>query len=72
MKYLGSPLLSLAAPFLILIGIIGLFQRQGSDRLQSLPALLVGIGLIISGALERRNRRKKLLLTIRNRNNGND
>ena len=68
MKYFGNPLLSLAAPILILISILGLIQRDGSDRLQCLPALLVGFGLIISGAFERRTRRKKLLLEIRNRN----
>ena len=48
MKRFVNPLLSLAAPFLILVAGIGLFQREGSDRLQSLPALLVGTGLIIS------------------------
>ena len=70
MKNFGNPLLSLAAPCLILVAIMGLLQRQGSDRLQSLPALLVGIVLVISGALERRNHRKKLLLAIRHRNQG--
>ncbi|WP_320666805.1 DUF3188 domain-containing protein [Prochlorococcus sp. MIT 1307] len=68
MKNFHNRLLSLSAPCLILISILGLFQREGSERLQSLPALLAGVGLIISGALERRNRRKKLLLAIRNRN----
>ena len=68
MKRFGNPLLSLAAPFMVLVSIFGLLQRNGSDRLQCLPALLVGLGLIISGALERRNRRKKLFLEIRNRN----
>ena len=67
MRNFGNRLLSLAAPFLILVAILGLFQREGSERLQSLPALLAGVGLIISGALESRNRRKKNLLAIRNR-----
>ena len=70
MKKFFNPLLSIAAPFLILVALFGLLQREGSDRLQSLPALLVGVGLIISGAFERRIRRKRLLLAIRNRNNG--
>ena len=68
MKKFGNPLLSLAAPLLIGVAMLGLIQRDGSDRLQCLPALLVGSGLIISGAFERRTRRKKLLLEIRNRN----
>ena len=68
MKRFGNPLLSLAAPFLIVISMLGFIQRSGSDRLQCLPALLVGLGLIISGALERSNRRKKLFMEIRNRN----
>ena len=68
MKHFSNRLLSLAAPCLVLIAVLGFFQRDGSDRLQSLPALLTGIGLIISGAWERRTRRKKLLLAIRNHN----
>ena len=70
MKKFFNPLLSIAAPFLILVALLGLLQREGNDRLQSLPALLVGVGLIISAALERRVRRKRLLLAIRNRNKG--
>ena len=68
MKRFGNPLLSMAAPFLIVVSILGLVQREGSDRLQCLPALIVGFGLIISGALERRSRRKKFFLEIRHRN----
>ena len=65
MKRFASPLLSMAAPFLIFLAIVSLLQREGDDRLQCLPALLVGFGLIISGALERIRRRKKLLKAIR-------
>ena len=65
MKRFGNPLLSLAAPSLISLAIMGLLQRQGSDRLQLVPALAVGLGLIISGAWGRRFRRRKLLLAIR-------
>ena len=61
----GKALLSLAAPLLILVALLGLLQRKGSDRLEVLPAVLVGGGLIISGALGRRRRRSKLLLAIR-------
>ena len=66
MKKLGHPFLSLAAPLLILIALLGLIQRQGLSRLESLPALTVGAGLIVSGALGRRRRRKKLLLALLN------
>jgi len=66
MKRLGYPLLSLAAPLLIVLAMLCLMHRQGSDRLQSIPAVLVGAGLIISGAVGRRRRRSKLLLALRN------
>ena len=65
MKRLGYPLLSLAAPLLIILAMFGLIHRQGSDRLQSLPAILVGAGLIVSGAVGRRRRRSKLLVALR-------
>ncbi len=65
MKRFGNRLLSLAAPFLIVVAALGLLQREGGDRLQSLPALLAGFGLIISGFSKRRRRRHKLFLTLR-------
>ena len=65
MKRLGYPLLSLAAPLLIVLAMLALIHRQGSDRLQSLPAVLVGAGLIVSGAVGRRRRRRKLLVALR-------
>jgi hypothetical protein len=65
MKRLGHPLLSLAAPLLIILAMLALMQRQGSDWLQVLPALLVGVGLIISGAVGRRRRRSRLLIALR-------
>ncbi len=68
MKRFNSPLLSIAAPLLILLGILGLFQREAKDRIQSFPAIVVGSGLIISGALGRRRRRKSLLKAIMKKN----
>ncbi|HJN33430.1 MAG TPA: DUF3188 domain-containing protein [Prochlorococcus sp.] len=65
MKRLGYPLLSLAAPLLIVLAMLALIHRQGSDRLQSLPAVLVGAGLIVTGAVGRRRRRRKLLVALR-------
>ena len=68
MKRFVNPLLSLAAPSLIVVAILGLLQREGSDRWQSLPALLAGVGLIVSGLFKRRRRRQKLFFAIRNKN----
>tara|TARA_B100000700_G_C14891414_1_gene782894 strand:- start:172 stop:390 length:219 start_codon:yes stop_codon:yes gene_type:complete len=68
MKRFGSPLLSIAAPLLILLAILGLFHREGSEKVQSLPAFFVGGGLIIASGIRRYRKRKKFLLEIRNRN----
>ena len=67
MKNSGHPLLSFAAPFLLVLAFLGLMQRQGSDQLQSLPALMVGTGLILTGTLGRRSRRNKLLMALRDK-----
>ena len=53
--------LSLAAPLLVVLGFVAMAQRQGSDQLQALPAILVGIGLVISAVVGRRRRRFRLL-----------
>ena len=65
MKHFVNPFLSFAAPLLILLAMFVFIHREGSDRLQALPALIVGVGLIISGALGRFRRRKQLLFAIR-------
>ena len=59
-------LLSLAAPFLVLLGVIGLLQREGTDRWQAVPAILVGSGLVIHAVVGRRRRRHQLLVALRN------
>ena len=68
MKSFVNPLLSISAPLLILVAIFGLLQRTGSQRLQCLPPLVVGTGLIISGAVRRYAHRKKLLLALKDSN----
>ncbi len=68
MKRFENPLLSFAAPLLILLALLGTLQREGSDRLQLMPALVVGVALTLSGAIGRSIRRKKLLLAIRSSN----
>ena len=37
---------ALASPLLVVLGLQGLLLRQGSDRLQALPALLIGVALL--------------------------
>ena len=57
-------LLSLAAPALVCLGIFGLLGRNGSERVQALPALFIGIGLISSSVISRNLRRRNLLKKI--------
>lgn len=57
-------LLALATPLLILLGLAGLLMRQGSDRLQALPALLIGVALLLQSAWSWRRRRRALLLAL--------
>ena len=52
---------SLGAPLLILFALLATSQRQGKDRVQVLPAVLGGSGLIISSVLGRQRRRARLL-----------
>lgn len=65
MKRFWNPLLSLAAPFLIVLALFGLLQREGRERVQVIPAISVGGGLIIASLIRRNRRRKMLLFKIR-------
>ena len=56
---------SFGAPMLILLALLAIQQRQGKDRVQVLPAVLVGSGLIISSALGRQHRRARLLTDLK-------
>ena len=64
MKRLGNPLISIAAPLLILLAITGFLHREGKDKIQLIPALVVGSGLVLTGAVRRFRRRRMLLLEI--------
>ena len=64
MNRLGNPLISISAPLLILLAITGFFHREGKDRIQALPALVVGGGLVLTGAVRRFRRRRMLFLEI--------
>ena len=58
-------LLSLAAPLLVCLGVLALVQREGTERWQSVPAILVGSGLVIHAVVGRRYRRHQLLIALR-------
>jgi len=48
MKRLGNPLISISAPLFILLAITGFLHRDGKDKIQAIPALVVGSGLVVS------------------------
>jgi len=58
-------LLALATPLLILLGLVGVALRQGSDRLQAVPALVIGVALLLQSAWSWRRRRRALLEALR-------
>tara|TARA_B100001250_G_scaffold330289_1_gene295162 strand:- start:92 stop:313 length:222 start_codon:yes stop_codon:yes gene_type:complete len=65
MKRLGNPLISISAPLLILLAITGFLHRDGKDKIQAIPALLVGSGLVLTGTIRRFRRRRMLLIEIK-------
>ena len=65
MKRLGNPLISISAPLLILLSVTGFLHRQGKDKIQVIPALVVGSGLIFTGGVRRFRRRRMLFLEIK-------
>ena len=65
MNRLGNPLISIAAPLLILLAITGFLHREGKDKIQVIPALVVGSGLVLTGAVRRLRRRRMLFLEIK-------
>tara|TARA_B100000579_G_C22094951_1_gene516287 strand:- start:121 stop:342 length:222 start_codon:yes stop_codon:yes gene_type:complete len=65
MNRLGNPLISISAPLLILLAITGLIHREGNDQIKAIPALVVGSGLVLTGAVRRFRRRRMLFLEIK-------
>ena len=65
MNRLGNPLISISAPLLVLLSITGFLHRDGKDKIQSIPSLVVGSGLIFTGATRRFKRRRMLFLEIK-------
>ena len=58
-------LLAAATPLLILLGSVALLLRQGSDRLQAIPALAIGVALLVQTSWSWRQRRRALLAELR-------
>ena len=60
-----AAMLALASPLLILLAFVGLLHRTGTARWEVLPALLIGVGLLLTSLHRRRRRRKELLRSLR-------
>ena len=60
-----SALLALSSPLLILLALLALLHRTGSDRMQAVPALLIGVGLLLTSMVLRRRRRREILRAVR-------
>lgn len=58
-------LLALSSPLLVLLALLGLLLRQGAGRAPMLPAVLIGIGLLLASAIQRRRRRQRILAALR-------
>lgn len=58
-------LLALASPLLILLALLVMLTRQERERLQAVPALLIGSGLLATSAIVRGQRRRALLSALR-------
>ena len=62
---LGRDLLACSTLLLVVLGLLGVLLRQGPDRLQALPALLIGLALLLQSAWSWRRRRRSILSTLR-------
>jgi hypothetical protein len=58
-------LLALSSPLLILLALVSMLSRGPATRLQALPALLIGCGLLLFSLVRRRRRRARLLRVLR-------
>jgi len=65
MSRLGRDLLACSTLLLVVLGLLGVLLRQGPDRLQALPALLIGLALLLQSAWSWRRRRRSILSTPR-------
>lgn len=58
-------LLALASPLLILLALVSMVVRPAGDRLQALPALVIGSALLGTSWVRRRRRRREILRALR-------
>lgn len=58
-------LLALSSPLLILLALLALLVRPAGERVQALPALGIGAGLLVTSWQRRRHRRQELLRALR-------
>ena len=65
MSRFGRDLLACSTLLLVVLGLLGVLLRQGPDRLQALPALLIGLALLLQSAWSWRRRRRSILSTLR-------
>ena len=65
MKRLGNPFISISAPLMVVLAITGFLHREDKDKIQTIPALVVGSGLVLTGTVRRFRRRRMLLLEIK-------
>jgi hypothetical protein len=63
-------LLALASPLMILLALLVMLTRQERERLQAVPALLIGSGLLATSAIVRAQRRRALLSALRSEQPG--
>jgi hypothetical protein len=60
-----ADLLALSSPLLILLALVSMLSRGPATRLQAMPALLIGSGLLLFSLVRRRRRRALLLRVLR-------
>lgn len=60
-----ADLLALSSPLLILLALVSMLHRSSAARLQAVPALLIGCGLLVFSWLRRRRRRSMVLRLLR-------
>jgi hypothetical protein len=57
-------LLALSSPLLLLLALLALLTRPGSDRTQVIPPLAIGASLLATSWLRRRRRRREILRAL--------
>ena len=65
MKRFGNPLISISAPLLVCLAILGFVHREGREKVHVIPSFIVGSGLVLTGTIRRLRRRRMLLLEIK-------